>query len=212
MKKQIFTESQIQILKNFKNYSDSVYACIQSFISPELSCKFEKIKTIKINNDFSFKEADNLYCEILGLFEYNLDFLNPSILEDFENYKQQYLDILAPHHKEEQDLFDKKSNFFNKISEQNKFLSIWSIYEAPINSNFEKRHYPQKMKSLSYPGRGGKDVKHVFSEKEPVKVTWLKLWEISDSLIQASGDLHHIFIEGFHEKDKKGNFKLSTGS
>lgn len=100
--------------------------------------------------------------------------------------------------------FEAKHNYFANLRDEHKFVSIWSIYDVQnINDspNFES------CRSVSYTNHWGMPVE---VELPNSKYTWLDLWNAADECIKLSGDVHHIFIEGFLAKD--GRLELITGS
>lgn len=100
--------------------------------------------------------------------------------------------------------FEAKHNYFANIRDEHRFLSIWSLYDVQnINedSNFEG------CKSVTYINHWGKPVEVELPSGEH---TWLDLWKAAEQCIVLSEDTHHVFIEGFRQKD--GKLELITGS
>lgn len=98
---------------------------------------------------------------------------------------------------EEQD-FDQKFRHYGSIKDQMGFSTVWSMYEI---SDLSQRHPYFSDAFVCY--QGG----HV-----PVfGSTWTDIYRAADQAIRNSGDLHHIFIEGFEVRN--GNeLHLITGS
>lgn len=98
------------------------------------------------------------------------------------------------------DEISEKINYFEKIRQENDFVSVWSIFEVEdinskhfLNSGSRMRIYYEGA-ALDIEGK-----------------TWLDVWRIADELIKMSGDFHHIFIEKI-EKSNFKNYELITGS
>lgn len=61
---------------------------------------------------------------------------------------------------------------------------------------------------------GGEDTKPF--KKLVRKPTWLALWKLTDEQMEATGDYHHVFLEGVYKTDQEINgipvYKLCLGS
>jgi hypothetical protein len=84
--------------------------------------------------------------------------------------------------------------------------SSWSMHEVPdLNAN----HPFGDKELLAYSKHFGLGEVKVFIEGP----TWKDLWFAAEAAIRLSGDLHHIFVEGFEQsKSKENTLVLSTGS
>lgn len=82
--------------------------------------------------------------------------------------------------------------------------STWSIWEV---TDFTAVAFPGKRKMTYAVNWGNKDIELDLPENP----TWLDMWKAADRIIKDSGDQHHVFIEGFTEKDG-GVLDLDTGS
>ena len=100
--------------------------------------------------------------------------------------------------------FEAKHNYFANLRDEHKFVSIWSIYDV---QNINDRPNFESCRSVCYTDHWGKPVEIELPNNE---YTWLDLWNVADECIKLSGDVHHIFIEGF--KQKEGKLELLTGS
>jgi hypothetical protein len=95
---------------------------------------------------------------------------------------------------------DRKMNYFRGFQDEHKLEAIWSMYE--LNEHCFLQDHPYSSDAfVCYQGR------HV-----PVSgVTWGDVYRAANQAILISGDLHHIFIEGFDVRN--GNeLHLVTGS
>ena len=102
--------------------------------------------------------------------------------------------------------FDLKFKYFDKISEANKFKSIWSIYEV-INIH---ELSGLEAENLVYKDHWGHE-RAVTIPLPSGNLQWWDLWVAADKAIVESEDTHHVFIEDFQKsKDGKTLF-LRTG-
>ena len=103
-------------------------------------------------------------------------------------------------YEQEDSVFDRKMDYFHRFQEEHKLETIWSMYELDEHGFLQDHPYPSDA-FVCY--QGG----HV-----PVfGSTWGDIYRAADWAIRNSGDMHHIFIEGFELKN--GNeLHLVTGS
>lgn len=104
--------------------------------------------------------------------------------------------VASPLMDEYDNIRDKKAEKCWEIAKENKFASVWSIYEVEL-------HEPSNITAgvLEYLGN---------YVQIPDNTTWLDMWRLADKLIKDSGDLHHTFIEDFVVNDDE--VTLLTGS
>lgn len=153
---------------------------------------------IKISQE-DFKKLENSYIDVNYLAKKLEGIVHPSIIKELEKIKENISSVIKEEQEKEEANFDKAYKYCSKVQDENKFNSIWSIYE---NTDFEAKFSKKKVQSITYDG----------VETNPNKVlTWLEMWKEADNLIKLSGDDHHIFIEDFTEV-KPGHYNLSTGS
>lgn len=107
---------------------------------------------------------------------------------------------LAGAYQQEEADFDSKMDYYRQFQNENKLVTIWSIYDTPVHGFLAEHPYPSDA-FVCY--QGG----HV-----PVfGSTWADIYRAADWAIRNSGDMHHIFIEAFELKN--GNeLHLVTGS
>jgi hypothetical protein len=124
------------------------------------------------------------------------DSLNKIIGEFEESLKGAY--------RQDNDAWSRKNRHYTDQGTQQGFKSTWSIYEV---DDLSQPHNLGESVELAYVRHWGK--RPVVAEIEGN--TWLDLWRAADAAIRKSGDMHHIFIEGF-ELNKYGQLELTTGS
>ena len=153
---------------------------------------------IKISQE-DFEKLENSYIDLNHLAQKLNNVVHPDIIKELEKIKKNISSVIKDEQDKEEANFDKAYKHCSKIQDENKFSSVWSIYE---NTDFEAKFSKKKVQSITYEG----------VETTPNKVlTWLEMWKEADKLIKLSGDDHHIFIENFNEV-KPGHYELSTGS
>jgi hypothetical protein len=103
--------------------------------------------------------------------------------------------------------FDQKYQHYETVKSELGLLSTWSMYQV------EDLDQPHPFENAAYVvhdqhwGGGGEVVKAISGP------TWASLYVAADAAIQASGDIHHGFIEDFLPMtDKPGHIRMITGS
>ncbi len=161
-----------------------------------------------IEYTLSAKELSNIHngkCEIIGVIQQ----LEGVVAEQHITRLRRALELLNAGlegaYKEEEKQFKTKSSLYDKICSENKFSSIWSMFEV---TDFSAVPFPEA-RAVTYTRNWGKPVDFML----PINPTWLDLWKAADQLIKESGDNHHVFIEDFTPR-KENSFilELSTGS
>lgn len=82
--------------------------------------------------------------------------------------------------------FDSKMDYYSEFKSDNALKSIWSIFELPIHGFLQ-----------DHPYRGAATVSYQGCYAAILGQTWGDLYRAADSVIEQSGDGHHIFIESF---------------
>jgi hypothetical protein len=110
---------------------------------------------------------------------------------------------LARAYADENRTFDGKMDHFSSVQEAEGFISVWSDYGV---TDMDSPH--------PYPS----DAVVVYDtlESEPVRSpvlgsSWRDVHRAADLAIRESGDLHHIFIEGF-SLENGNDLRMWTGS
>ena len=106
---------------------------------------------------------------------------------------------LANAYVQENSVFDAKMDYYREFQRDNDLAAIWSIYELPVHGFLSDHPYKGAV-TMTYQGC------HAVI-KGP---TWADLYRAADSVIDQSGDDHHIFIEGFLFAGDE--LRLTTGS
>ena len=102
--------------------------------------------------------------------------------------------------------FELQYNLFNNVREALGAQAVWSIGDVV---DFTEVAFTDTIETIYYKHHWGPNGM-VSVEVNKAGLTWLDLYRIADSLIKASGDEHHTFIESFV---REGNdLCLYTGS
>lgn len=120
-------------------------------------------------------------------------------IEEVEGIIQQFEQGLANAYAQDDDIFDRKCNYYRQFACDNQLDSVWSLFELPMHGFLNTHPYPSDS-FVVYCGRH-------YPVQGPL---WGDVYRAADLAIQQSGDQHHVFIEGF---DAKGNeLHMYTGS
>jgi hypothetical protein len=101
---------------------------------------------------------------------------------------------------------DNKFDYFDNISDQHLFKTIWSVYEV---EDINDLAFTGTDLILRYSHHWGEET---LTRALPSYPTWLDMWKAANSLINESGDDHHIFIEDFVLDPETKLIELYTGS
>lgn len=130
-------------------------------------------------------------------FKSKLEHMSPAIQKEFDALSDAVRTLFQEQNDKEAKEHTANYEMFDEIQTKHNLSSVWSMYEiGDINSKFG---YVAVLKYL--------DV----SEAVWRDVSYLELWQIADRLMKASGDSHHVFIEGFAPCGED-DFELVTGS
>ncbi len=142
-----------------------------------------------------------------GIIQHMEGVVHPRFIEALTKMQAEIEEVLKPHYAAENDAWEKEQEKINKIQEENKIRSIWSV--SKVKSDDMNKKTPE-ISEIIYESWGPTQV-HKFDK--PKKITWLDFWKIADELIMKSGDDHHVFVEGISPvKGKPGVYKMYTGS
>ena len=101
--------------------------------------------------------------------------------------------------------FDVKFDYFNKVRTELGLTAVWSIFEV---DNLNETHPFKGVTKVIYKTYGSGDAEVAIDGN-----TWKSLYIAADTLIDISGDNHHIFIEAFKQSSISPEILfLSTGS
>lgn len=212
MDEMTITKKNLKLLQNASQEFDILSDTIKSFLNEYASKKMDIIqKTLKLSFETplvleNLKKIESLSPDVHALSQ-RLDGLNPKFSEQIVSLNK-IIDTTFSKYREQQDNeFEKKMAGFEKIGDKHKLTTIWSEYDISP-SDMKKPFSNQPVDTLIYESWG---------PTQKIKIgkisSWLDMWKFAEQAIKASGDTHHIFIEGFVEDKKKpGQFKLVTGS
>jgi hypothetical protein len=105
-------------------------------------------------------------------------------------------------YEQDNDSFDRKTDYYNRFREDNGLNTVWSIFRVEEHG-FMLNHPWQGARVLVYKGTTA-----------PIEgPSWGDLYRAADLVIERSGDDHHVFIEGFgiYATDNS-MLELTTGS
>lgn len=151
------------------------------------------------------RDLHNAGCYFHSFIERYRDVLGKQVIEDFERPWNLFSNVRKEILEVENKVFEEKHAYYDKIRNDNLFLSRWSIYE--IDDVFQPSHVVGATKIVystwdGDPQEAELDPSHTY--------TWIELWSIADKMVRDSGDRHHVFVEKFSLKD--GVVKLLCGS
>jgi hypothetical protein len=131
-------------------------------------------------------------------------FLNKSALSELTRSADQFRNLLKEIREQHpKDDFDQKLEYFTEVAEREGFNSEWSVFEV---EDLDAVHPYKDAKTVTYDIHWGPAV----VVKEISGTKWKDLYAVADACIQESGDTHHRYIEGFHERGD--TLVLLTGS
>lgn len=134
------------------------------------------------------------------------DILNSRSKANFHDIKETLHSVLKDFLSEENQKEDEINEYYNNIMNEKGFQTYWSVTNKDLTLEQIKQLFKKKhtlVKSISY-------ASVVKNFKKDTKMNNLQLWEEANQIILSSGDLHHIFIEGF--ENENGHLKIITGS
>lgn len=130
-------------------------------------------------------------------FKSKLEHMSPAVQKEFDDLAAAVRTLFQEQNDKEAKEHTANYEMFDELQTKHNLNAVWSMYEiGDINATFGQ------VSVLKY-----LDV----SEAVGREVTYLELWQIADRLMKASGDSHHVFIEGFAPRGENV-FELVTGS
>jgi phage pi2 protein 07 len=176
----------------------------------------------KVNSyNLNSAELDSLresYAQFHYIYKSLRVFLNEEFSNKMENSLMKLKTGLAGVFDEDQEALNATYDYFEKIREDNKFLSIWSLnakigtINQPIKLTRPDIHEALMSGAKVYYGSldserrwnfSGRDLSDYIKTKQEhafpghSHLTWMDLWVVADSLIVESGDDRHIYIKDF---------------
>lgn len=113
----------------------------------------------------------------------------------------------------EDELFETRNDHYHNWGHRNHLRdSIWSMYEVADLDSDSHLLAPDQPKLIVYRSHWGKNPS--VTRIDPEVTNWGYLWIVAEALIRASGDRHHVYVEGFHVTEWLGEpaLELITGS
>ena len=131
------------------------------------------------------------------------DTLSPHVVNELRKAKSEIEKGFKSVQQQREDVWDSKNTLFNELRDQNKFTSVWSMYEK----------YDDMHKTAFFLEEGSVLVHENFSVPLPAgSRTWFDMWKAADEAIFAVGG-DHIFIESFTQSSINPKIiLLGTGS
>ena len=152
-----------------------------------------------------WNQIHNALCRAELMYESVFDVLKngPEMREALDAVRQS----LAPAYQQDSAKFDHQFDHCREVQSVNGFQSVWSLDTV---ADFDQPHPFRSDVFVKYTEHWGDNKDHHY----PVQgTTWLDIWRAADLAIQASGDDHHAFIEGFRQDPKDATIiYLQTGS
>lgn len=153
-----------------------------------------------------FTTVHNTLCELRSLQERVTGVISNELATKLHAIVQSFEAGLKNAYQQDTEAFDRKYENYRLFAAQFDLGSVWSIYEV---DDLYQEHPYQDYHTVIYDSHWG---------PEPVEVelqgrTWGTMYMLANNLITKSGDLHHMFIEGFEPiKGRPGVLRLTTGS
>jgi hypothetical protein len=147
-----------------------------------------------------FSDVHNARCELHFVIQELADVVHPSMLARL----QKSLDLLTKglnrSYELEEQISEQREKHYDAIAKSIcATIAVWSMNEV---EDLTARH----------PYRGAVIMQYEGHEVGIVGPTWSDLYKSADAVIRLSGDLHHIFIEGFEFNADTQVLTLHTGS
>lgn len=153
-----------------------------------------------------FSDVHNAKCELHGILQSMEGVVHPKIEERLKKAIELLNKGLANAYDQDEAAYQASETHFEEVErELGGLKSIWSMHEI---KDLRASHPWPEHQLVTYQGWGEGEVK--VRIEGPL---WKDLWVAADKAILASGDGHHIFIEGFSQsKTRDFELCLSTGS
>lgn len=196
------TEKNKEAIKNLEKAYSEVFLIKDAlvFLNEKSNKQFDDIvNLLKTNYELEDLIAleSNMYK--FHYFDNVLEYLRDDIVEKFNTLRNKARAVFKEFWIKEQEETESRYKMLDKIQDDNKFRTVWSISEIDDFDN-----------QFGY-------VKKVTYEQESIEVnkivTWLEMWSIADKLVRLADHHDHIFIEAFAPSNKDGQvYELITGS
>ena len=156
-----------------------------------------------------YKSLDKAYVELTSVIRSLEGCIHPDLVKRLKDASDGVASIMKPVWEKEEDLMDNAITGFDKIQTENKFKSVWSMWDEVSPAEMEGgKECDLQIKEIIYDASFGNNK---LTHKVDKALSWLEVWNVCDKLIMQSGDLHHVFIEDLVDNGN-GKFELVTGS
>lgn len=153
-----------------------------------------------------FKNIHNALWELDCVSRDLEDTLHPNLFAKLNKARVTIRENLENAYVQESQDFDGKLNHYTEVRKSHGFITEWSMFDV---EDLTEQHPWPDARQLIYKANG-ETKPH--TEMIPGG-NWVGLWHAADRAIRESGDLHHIFIEGFVPvKGDERVLELHTGS
>lgn len=150
------------------------------------------------------KDIHNGLCRLRNAIDRLEDTLSPHVVNELRRAKSEIEMGFRSVRQQRDDVWDSKNTLFNELRDQNKFTSVWSIYEID-NIHGYCDITVEEDSVLLY--------ENVSVQLPAGKLTWFELWKFAEEAIVMSRDENHVFIESFTQSSINPKIiLLGTGS
>ena len=156
------------------------------------------IRSDEINN------IDNGLYHLRNVIDRLQDTLSPHVVNELRKAKSEIEKGFESVRQQRDDVWDSKNNLFNELRDQNKFTSVWSIYEIDNIHGYSDITVEEDSVLL---------YENVSVQLPAGQLTWFELWKFAEEAIVMSRDQNHVFIESFTQSSINPKIiLLGTGS
>jgi hypothetical protein len=150
------------------------------------------------------RDIHNGLCYLRNAIDRLEDTLSPHVIKELRNAKSEIEKGFKSVKKQREDVWDSKNDLFNELRDNNKFTSIWSIYEVDNIHGYCDITVEEDSVLLH---------QNVSVQLPAGKLTWFELWKFAEEVIVMSRDQHHVYIESFTQSSINPKIiLLGTGS
>jgi hypothetical protein len=150
------------------------------------------------------RDIHNGLCYLRNAIDRLEDTLSPFLVKELRNAKSEIEKGFKSVKKQREDVWDSKNDLFNELRDNNKFTSIWSIYEVDNIHGYCDITVEEDSVLLH---------QNVSVQLPAGKLTWFELWKFAEEVIVMSRDQHHVYIESFTQSSINPKIiLLGTGS
>jgi hypothetical protein len=150
------------------------------------------------------RDIHNGLCYLRNAIDRLEDTLSPLLVKELRKAKFEIEKGFKSVKRQREDVWDSKNNLFNELRDNNKFTSIWSIYEVDNIHGYCDITVEEDSVLLH---------QNVSVQLPAGKLTWFELWKFAEEVIVMSRDQHHVYIESFTQSSINPKIiLLGTGS